>query len=77
MPDLIDAKFDRELQTYVWQDTKQPLNYSNFFYRPPRPKGYGDFFDNEGNYLKQPDVEYCLAVAMPLPFPKSKFEIGK
>ncbi|CAL8130485.1 unnamed protein product [Orchesella dallaii] len=64
----LDAKFDPVQEKYIWaDDPKDPLTFTNFFYRYPRPTGVASQVDWHGIYQKNSTVEQCIAFALPLP----------
>ncbi|CAL8072540.1 unnamed protein product [Orchesella dallaii] len=68
----INAKFDKGKEVYVWQDEeRQPLQYTNFFYRQPRPTGVAGFITWYGSYDRKKEVEQCIAITLPWPIDKN------
>jgi hypothetical protein len=64
------ARYDAERETYIWQDTMEPIKFSNFFYISPRPKGFGDAFHKNGSVDKVTRKEACLMISLALPLEK-------
>ncbi|CAL8130056.1 unnamed protein product [Orchesella dallaii] len=64
----LDAKFNPDIEKYVWgDDVKNPLTYTNFFYRYPRPTGVGSQISYTGRYSLNDKDEQCLTIALPYP----------
>lgn len=62
----MNAKFDLDAGTYVWQDSKKPIKFANFFYKRPRPKGFGGIFWEEDLAPVNQRVQNCLMLSLPL-----------
>ncbi|CAL8116828.1 unnamed protein product [Orchesella dallaii] len=68
------AKYEPKDEVYKWYEDKDgksklTVNYTNFFYRQPRPIGVGGHQDASYNYQpgRQTSVEQCLAFTFPWP----------
>ncbi|CAL8116825.1 unnamed protein product [Orchesella dallaii] len=62
----LNAKYDEKQENYVWLDNNKPLEYTNYFYRQPRPIGVGSHMSAEQKYKLNKNLQQCLTLAMPL-----------
>ncbi|CAL8116831.1 unnamed protein product [Orchesella dallaii] len=77
------AKYNPRDEVYEWYDdrrgrTRFAVNYTNFFYRQPRPIGVGAHQDPRYEYLptQQTRIEQCISFTFPWPINDSIGQYG-